>query len=463
MVIRYSFFRLFLLISLSLVILTSGLLYVVSSNFQNRFLEAVDNELIERASNISHNPGQPKLRTNEKMIEKVKNDYFQIINEGGQIIVSSITTDHLWPVNRDLLHRAFNGITGFETINFRGERYRIVYFPLSGNRIINLAKSLEETEEIIGKTRNHLMIISIFSTIIIITLSWLFSRMAFSPIKAITSYAEQVRAGNLGKEIEINAKGREIERISNLFKEILANLRTLSETQKRFTQDVSHEIRSPLTSLRGSIEVALRKKRSPEEYEDVLRGNLFDVIRLIRITDDLLFLARADNKIIELRKNWFDLNHLLRAIIARFEHDGIEIIKDFKEGMEYYGDINLLEQAFSNIIENSIKYTPEGGSITISTGEEKDSIWIKIRDTGIGIPEEDIPHIFERFYRVNKERSRKTGGTGLGLSIAKWIIDSHDGTISVDSTVGSGTTFTISLPKENRNSIKNFSLSLVAS
>lgn len=137
----------------------------------------------------------------------------------------------------------------------------------------------------------------------------------------------------------------------------------------------------------------------------------------------------------------------MKAIIERLDHHVVKIIEDYKEGIEYYGDINLLEQAISNIIQNSIKYTPEGGTIKISTWDDNSSIYIGISDSGIGIPEKDIPHIFERFYRVDKERSRKMGGTGLGLSIAKWIIDNHGGNITVKSTPGVGTTFTITLPK----------------
>lgn len=444
-------FRLFTLVVLSFVVIYLIIISIILKDHKKRFYEAVDYDLIERASNISHSLDQPRLRANEKMIEKTKNDYFQIINEGGQIIVSSITTDHLWPVNRDLTDKAFEGFIGFETIRFKGEAHRVIYFPLSRDRIISLSKSLEETEEIIGKSKNYIIIISSFSFILIIILSALFSKLATSPLKAIISFAEQVRAGNTREDIRIKARGWEIERIIDLFNKIMEDVKNSSKTQKRFIQDVSHEIRSPLTSLRGSIEVTLRKRRSPEEYEDVLRSNLLDVIRLIRIADDLLFLARADNKIIELRKNWFELNHLLKAIIERLEHDGVDIIEDFTEGIEYYGDINLLEQAFSNIIQNSIKYTPTGGSVTISTKKAEECITISIKDTGVGIPEEDLPHIFERFYRVDKDRTRKHGGTGLGLSIAKWIIDNHNGTITVDSTQGIGTTFIISFPIKEIN------------
>ncbi|MFN3395188.1 MAG: sensor histidine kinase [Thermodesulfovibrionales bacterium] len=441
-------FRIFTLVALSFTVIFVITLFFFSSNVEKRFYEAVDIELLERASNISHSSEQPRLRTNEKMIEKVKDDYFQITNEGGQISVSSITSDHLWPVNRDLMIQAFGGSTVFETIRFRGQNHRVIYFPLSKNRVINLTKSLEETEEITGGLNRFLIMISVAFFSVAIVLSWLISKKAISPVMTLIAFAEQLKAGRIKKDFETRVKGKEVERVIEIFNGVMENIRNLSETQKRFTQDVSHEIRSPLTSLRGNIEVSLRKRRSPEEYEDVLRSNLFDVIRLIRITDDLLFLARSDNNIIEIRKNWFDINHLLKAIIERVDHEGVRIIENYKEGLEYYGDINLLEQAFSNIIQNAIKYTPEGGTVTISTEDNDHSVQIRISDSGIGIPEKDIPHIFERFYRVDKERSRKLGGTGLGLSIAKWIIDSHSGTISVYSTVGKGTTFTISLPKD---------------
>lgn len=447
MPIRSLHFRLFALSILSFIPVFLILLLLITSIFKDKIYRSIDHDLVERASSLSsYTMGQPKIRQNEKIIEKVNDDYYQIINDRGDIIVSSITADHLWPINRDLMIRAFGGSSGFETIKFRGEDHRVIYFPISKNRVVSLAKSLEETKEIISEMNMSFITILIIFTVATVIISWFISKKAVFPLREMISFGEKLRSGRI-KEISIHTRGEEIEKIVNIFRGVVENLKILSETQKRFTQDVSHEIRSPLTSLRGNIEVALRKKRSPEEYEDVLRNNLFDVIRLIRITDDLLFLARADNNIIEIRKNWFDMNHILKAIIERSDHNVVRIIEDYKEGIEYYGDINLFEQAISNIIQNSIKYTPEGGTIKISTWDDNSSIYIGISDSGIGIPEKDLPHIFERFYRVDKERSRKMGGTGLGLSIAKWIIDSHGGNISVKSTPGIGTTFTITLPK----------------
>jgi signal transduction histidine kinase len=183
----------------------------------------------------------------------------------------------------------------------------------------------------------------------------------------------------------------------------------------------------------------------------MLRNNLSDVIRLSRITDNLLFLTKADNNIIELRMQWFDLNNLMVNIVEQLRYKaetaGVSIEEDYKEHLEAHGDIFLLEQAFSNLVENAIKYTPEGGRIVIKTGDDKSSVLVRVGDTGIGIPESDIPHIFERFYRVNKERSRKLGGTGLGLSITEWIVNAHDGKIYVESKVGEGSQFTVALPK----------------
>lgn len=302
MLIRSFRFRVFALSAFSFISVFLILLLLLTSNFKNKIYRSVDHDLVERASNLSsYTTGQPRIRQNEKIIEKVKGDYYQIINDSGDVIVSSITSDHLWPINRDLMIRAFGGSTGFETIRFRGEDYRVVYFPISKSRIVSLAKSLEETEEIIAEMNRSFIIILIIFAAATIIISWFISKKAVLPLKEMISFGEELKSGRI-KEIGIRTRGEEVERIVNIFKGIVENIKNLSETQTRFTQDVSHEIRSPLTSLRGNIEVALRKKRSTDEYEDVLRNNLFDVIRLIRITDDLLFLARADNNIIEIRK-----------------------------------------------------------------------------------------------------------------------------------------------------------------
>lgn len=280
--------------------------------------------------------------------------------------------------------------------------------------------------------------------------SWLIAGRSVAPLVRIESLARENRHGRLDKRIDIGLEGKEIDDLVVMFNEMLDSIQRSVEAQKRFTSDVSHEIRSPLTSLRGSIEVMLRKRRTPEEYEELLRNNLSDIVRLSRIAESLLFLARADNDTVELRRNRIDVNEILRNVVESLGYDGLSLIEQFHDDIEVDGDEDLLEQAFSNIISNAVKYTPRGGTVTIMTEREEDSINITIRDTGVGIPADEIPHIFERFYRVDKERSRKSGGTGLGLAIAHWIINAHKGKIMVKSEVGNGSDFIVIFPATAR-------------
>jgi heavy metal sensor kinase len=281
-------------------------------------------------------------------------------------------------------------------------------------------------------------------------ISWLLAGIAISPLVKIRTQVEQIRQGRLGKRVAIGPKGKEIEELVGVFNDMLEGVQHSIESQKRFTSAVSHEIRSPLTSLRGSMEVALRKKRTPEEYERLLRENLSDVNRLSRITDNLLFLAKADSKLLELRKQWFDLNQLVKNIIERMRFKALSaeltIVEEYQDNLELNGDGDLLEQALSNLLDNAIKYTPPGGKITVKTQKKDQTISVAVCDTGIGISEEEIQHIFKRFYRGEKDRVKKIVGTGLGLAISQWIIHAHEGKILVKSQMNSGSEFLVVFP-----------------
>ena len=180
------------------------------------------------------------------------------------------------------------------------------------------------------------------------------------------------------------------------------------------------------------------------------RNNLADMVRLSRITDNILFLTKVDNHILELRKQRFDLNHFLTNVVDRFrfkaERSVITLSEQYGEKpIELFGDMNLLEQAFSNLIDNAIKYTPRGGVVTIGSTIDESVIRVTISDTGVGIPVDEIPHIFDRFYRGEKEQV-KSVGTGLGLSITQWIINANSGKIQVKSKVGAGSDFMVIFP-----------------
>jgi len=435
--------------ALSLIVVLAFALY---HEYSKELVRKLDEKLLKGAKvDLQHDYNRMLNTGNEEIIKKVGDQFYQVTVRNGKVIVNTLGASQQRPVDLRLVGKAFRGVPEYESFEYLGEDYRGIYFPVDEFSVMHSWAPLKEIDDDLMRIEKIFMHLFPFFLVVTAAVSWYVTGKALDPVVRITSLAEQIRNGRLGGRIDIGLKGREIDDLATMFNEMLDNIQRSIETQKRFTSDVSHEIRSPLTSLRGTIEVALRKKRTPEEYEEILRSNLSDIVRLSRITDNLLFLTKADNNILELRKQWFDVNHFLADVVERqryrAESAGLSITEDYQSNLEVNGDVFLLDQAFTNLIGNAIKYTPAGGAITVSSRDEGLSIAVAVGDTGIGIPKDDLPHVFERFYRVNKERSRKLGGTGLGLSITEWIVKAHNGSIILDSTVGSGTTFTVLFPK----------------
>jgi heavy metal sensor kinase len=444
--------RLTLLYTGVVFLMFSAFAFVIYLEYGKGLLDAVDKNLLKAANAELKKGLDPKqLGDNEAIIRKYDGQYYQVVSRNGQVIISLLRGDRTKRPELSSVEDAFRGAAKYVTADRNGARYRILYYPVSDAAILRAADSLEGSEGAIRDLERLFILMFPFIIGVSLVMSWFLAGKSLDPVIEMRSLAGEIRRGRFGERITIGVKGKEIEDLVVIFNEMLDGIQRSVEAQKRFTSDVSHEIRSPLTSLRGSIEVALRKRRPVEEYEEVLRNNLTDILRLSRITDNLLFLARADNNMHELRIQWFDLDHLLENTVARLrpkaDSAGLSVTEEYQEHIEMRGDTDLLEQAFANLIDNAIKYTPSGGSVHVRAREEDGAMRVIVSDTGIGIPGEDAAHIFDRFYRVNKERSRKLGGTGLGLAITKWIVTSHGGTIAVKSAVGQGSEFTLVFPK----------------
>jgi heavy metal sensor kinase len=423
------------------------------SQFRKELIDSVGDSLMTTAKTAAANEISPKLLAkNAEIIKRLGNEHYRVYNRNGEVIIASLNGKDQWPLNKVLMGAAFKGMPAYENVKYRGEDYRILYFPVNEENILFVWESLEGSEKDIARLERLFVVFLPFVLLVTSFISWLLAGKLLAPFVTVRSLAEQIRQGKLKERITLGFKGREIEDLVMIFNDMLDGIQQSMEAQKSFSSDVSHEIRSPLTSLRGSIEVALRKKRTPEEYEEVLKNNLSDIVRLSRITDNLLFLARADNKILELRRQWLDIGHLVERVVEQLKYKalaaGVSIEGKYGENIEISGDVELLEQAFTNLLDNAIKYSRRGEKITVRTEEEEGHITATISDTGVGIPEADIPHIFDRFYRVNKAHSRKLGGTGLGLAITQWIINAHSGKMGVKSIEGSGTDFSVVLPKK---------------
>ena len=454
MIIKTFRLRLTIIYTAAVVLLFLSFAFVTHIEYKKELLKTIDKDLLKIAKSESLDESNPNLMNNNaEIIKKVGSEYYHITSQKGKVIITLINKTKPLPLNWNLMMTAFKGTPQYETIQNKGENYRMLYFPLKEDTILHIGKSLEDIEESINRLERLFLFFLPLTLIVSSLIFWFLTGKLLSPVVKIKTLAEKIRLGKLSERIDIGNKGKEIDDLVTILNDMLDSCQRSIESQKRFSSDVSHEIRSPLTSLRGSIEVALRKKRTTEEYEDTLRSNLADIIRISRITDNLLFLTKADNNIFELRRQWFDVKHFLARVVEDFRYKALiadlAIIEDYQEHLELNGDIDLMEYAFSNIIDNAFKYTPPGGKITVIARKEDENIIITISDTGIGISEDDIPHIFDRFYRVDKESSRKLGGTGLGLAIAQWIIHAHNGKIGVKSTGGSGSDFIVAFPKSS--------------
>jgi len=288
------------------------------------------------------------------------------------------------------------------------------------------------------------------------------------PVDQITQTARMITSQNLNQRIPPPKVRDEIARLAETFNEMITRLDQSFRQIKQFSSDASHELKTPLTILRGEVEVTLRKERTSSEYQQTLKSNLEEVDRMTQIVNDLLLLSKADNGEIQFNLKEMDLSEILREIVAqahilaRTKNLQIHTLLP-EERVTILGDHLRIRELFLNLIENAIKYTEEGGGITIylskdgvtSSGKDEGGsrevennglAEIKVTDTGIGIAEEDQERIFDRFFRVDKARSREQGGSGLGLSICKWIVEAHQGEISVESEIGKGSSFIVRLP-----------------
>jgi len=242
----------------------------------------------------------------------------------------------------------------------------------------------------------------------------------------------------------------EIGELAETFNEMISRLERSFKQIKQFSSDVSHELKTPLTAIRGEIEVTLRKEREIEGYKNTLRSLLEETGKLERIVENLLFLSRMDSQGIRFSFRRFALDESLLEVFEKIEkiaeRKNLHLILKKIQQVNVEGESNQIERAIANLIGNAIKYTPESGRIEMSLEKERDFAKFTIKDTGMGIPEDELPYIFDRFYRVDKARSRETGGSGLGLAIVKWIVEAHKGNIEVKSKVGEGTVFVVFLP-----------------
>jgi heavy metal sensor kinase len=278
---------------------------------------------------------------------------------------------------------------------------------------------------------------------------YLLARRALRPVADMIAEAKTITAENLSARLSVDNPDDEIGRLARMFNETLARLESSFDQLKRFTADASHELRTPLTAIRSVGEVALSEHRSDAEYRETISSMLEETDRLARLVDTLLMLARADARSVKLQRDKIDLRSLAREVVdhlaALHEEKHQTVVTDRNGPVIVIADRLVLRQAVINLLDNAIKYSPDGATIRVAVSRRDRSALLDVADTGPGIPAEHRAHIFDRFYRVDKARSRHLGGAGLGLSIARSAVELHGGSISLESSEN-GSTFRVQLP-----------------
>jgi len=330
---------------------------------------------------------------------------------------------------------------------------RVLNVPLeAGGRPIGtlqVAASMTMVETTRQSLVQTIIVIAVAAILFAAALSWFFIGQALSPLVDITESALRISgADDLSQRIpQRGPENDEMGRLVTAFNATLGRLEQLFTSQQRFLADVSHELRTPLTVIKGNVDLMRRMKKVDEESLDNIED---EADRLTRLVGDLLLEAQAESGKLPLHFAPLELDTLLLEVFKEMRilaRERVQIRIPEIDQIVINGDRNRLKQVLINLIANAIKYTPQGGEVVLSLGKFADNARLIVRDTGLGIPAEDLPHIFERFYRAEKSRSRsKIGGFGLGLSIAYWIVNHHGGQIEVDSAEGKGTTFCIYLP-----------------
>jgi heavy metal sensor kinase len=283
-------------------------------------------------------------------------------------------------------------------------------------------------------------------------LGYALARKALTPVERLHRLTAEITAERLDRRLPVPNAADELGQLTQTINAMIGRLEHSFSEIRRFTADASHELRTPLTAIRTETEVALRQPLSPADYQQLLGSILEECERLTRLTDQLLTLSREDAGAAKPPLEPVELAALLDYVVETMrplaEAKPLTLHFAAKGPIHIWGDGARLRQVFYNLLDNAIKYTPAGGSVEVRCEAQGKEAVVLVQDTGIGIPAEHLPRVFDRFYRVDKARSRDEGGTGLGLSIARTIVTAHGGEIHLASTPGQGTTCTVRLPIE---------------
>jgi heavy metal sensor kinase len=435
----------------AVLIVFSAVVFLV---MRQQLLQRIDQGLSEELADVRHEIERAKSSTSllewlERRFGRHEGFDFQITRpSGGRYFVSARFADKQLPGPRDWNS---SGVA-FENVALGAGRWRVVCEEVKGPDgilTVQVARSLAAFDN-----ESSTLLLTFFMTgpltlLFVVGGGYFLARRALAPVQSMTQSANQISADRLSQRIDVENPDDELGALAQTLNRMIERLERSFAEMQRFTADAAHELRTPLAVIRNEAEVALRVSRTPDEYSHVLGNLLEETNRLSHMADQLLFLCRQDAGLLAGKQDRVNIDTLLRDVIAN-----MQLVADAKAvalsltadcNCDVRGDASQLRRVFYNLLDNAIKYTDSGGTVAVAATAARGAVSVSIKDSGIGIPAEHLPRIFDRFYRVDPARAGEAGA-GLGLSICQSIIASHDGTIVVESRLQKGTMVCVTLP-----------------
>jgi heavy metal sensor kinase len=363
--------------------------------------------------------------------------------------------DQSLPLSPEAQANAARGLPTWETIEGLGD-YPVRLFTqpvMQSGRLVNLIQVGFSLQSFYETRRHFLRILALVFPIALLLAGsggWLLAHRALAPVAQMTHAAQRISAAHLNERLDESGTGDELDQLAHTLNAMLGRLDDAFRQIRQFSADASHELQTPLTILKGELEVALRAPRTADVYQQTMRSALEEIDRIAALVDGLMLLARADAGVLRMDQQPVELHQLVQEVYDQTQilaaHKRIELQLDSIEPIVIQGDLERLRRLLLNLTNNAIKYTPSGGRVTLSLQRCQGRAMLRVADTGIGLVPQEQERVFQRFYRSDNARAHDAEGTGLGLCIARSIAEAHGGTIELDSTPGVGSTFNVFLP-----------------
>ncbi|RKX62291.1 MAG: two-component sensor histidine kinase [Thermodesulfobacteriota bacterium] len=421
--------------------------------------EYTDRELLVELAEFSsllELKGLDAVRTDiqiEAESEGVNRFFLRLLTPNGDVLISSdMSSWEYSDVNRTILKRLTSDKDySFKTLAIPGRphKVRVLYGAIGSDVILQMGLSLSEKERFLGLLRDLIAGTVVALTFFAAVIGLFMARRALSGVKEVTQAAQEISSNTLERRVSVQGGGIEIEELATTFNSMLNRINLLINSMGEITDNIAHDLKSPITRMRGIAETTLTTGKSADDFEAMAADIIEECDRLLEMINTMLLISEAEAGTTKLQKRPVDISRVVQEACELFlpiaEDKDISLEHEIPAGYQISGDIQRIQRMVANLLDNALKYTQSGGTVTVSLSGDEKQVVVSFRDNGVGISKDDLLHIFDRFYRCDQSRSQV--GSGLGLSLALAIARSHGGNITAMSSPKNGTIFSITLPR----------------